>query len=136
MCNKIGRKDLIDNSKFVNFSSRQKYRDEITRILDEELMKKNTSEWLDEFGGIVPAAPILNLKESLENPFLNDRKNIQKLKTKRGVDISLLKTPVHVTDTNFQDKTAPELGEDTDDVLKRIGFTGEQISTFRNKGII
>ena len=75
-------------------------------------------------------------KESLENPFLKDRKNIQKLKTKRGVDISLLKTPVHVSDSKFQDKTAPELGEDTDDILKEIGFTGEQISTFKNKGII
>ena len=41
-----------------------------------------------------------------------------------------------MTDGNFQDKTAPELGEDTDDVLKGIGFTGEQISTFKNKGII
>ncbi len=136
LCKKLGREDLIDNSKFVDFSSRQKHRDEITRILDEELMKKNTFEWLDEFGGVVPAAPILNLKESLKNPFLKDRKNIQKLKTKRGVDISLLKTPVHVTDCIFQDKTAPELGEDTDDVLKGIGFTGEQISTFKNKGII
>ena len=59
-----------------------------------------------------------------------------KIKNKKGVDISLLKTPVHLTDSNFQDKTAPELGEDTEDVLKGIGFTGEQISTFRNKGII
>ena len=95
-----------------------------------------TSEWLEEFGGIVPAAPILNLKESLENPFLKDRKNIQKLKTKRGINISLLKTPVHVSGGDFQDKTAPELGEDTDDVLKEVGFTGEQISSFRHKGII
>ena len=63
-------------------------------------------------------------------------KNIQKLKTKRGVDISLLKTPVHVSDNNFQDKTAPELGEDTDNVLKEVGFTVEQISSFRHKGII
>ena len=56
LCKKLGREDLIDNSKFVDFSSRQKHRDEITKILDEELMKKNTSEWLNEFGGIVPAA--------------------------------------------------------------------------------
>ena len=41
-----------------------------------------------------------------------------------------------MTDSSFQDKTAPELGEDTDDVLKEVGFTGEQISTFKNKGII
>ena len=41
LCKKLGREDLIDNSKFVDFSSRQKHRDEITKILDEELMKKN-----------------------------------------------------------------------------------------------
>ena len=61
---------------------------------------------------------------------------IQKLKTKKGVNISLLKTPVHISDSNFQDKTAPELGEDTDNVLKDVGFTVEQISSFRHKGVI
>ena len=54
-------------------------------------MKKNTSEWLDKFGGIVPAAPILNLKQSLENPFLKDRKNIQKLKKEKLSQSTLCK---------------------------------------------
>ena len=136
LCKKIGRDDLINESKFVDFSSRQKNRDEITKILDEELMKKNTAEWLEVFGGIVPAAPILNLKESLENPFLNNRRNIQHLKTKRGVNISLLKTPIHLSNTDYEDKTAPELGEDTNIVLEEIGFTEDQIISFKNKGVI
>ena len=136
LCKKIGRDDLIKESKFVDFSSRQKNRDEITKILDAELMKKNTAEWLEVFGGIVPAAPILNLKESLENPFLNNRRNIQHLKTKRGVNISLLKTPIHLSNTDYEDKTAPELGEDTNIVLEEIGFTEDQIINFKNKGVI
>ena len=136
LCKKIGRDDLINESKFVDFSSRQKNRDEITKILEEELMKKNTAEWLEEFGGIVPAAPILNLKESLENPFLKNRQNIQHLKTKRGVNISLLKTPIHLSNTDYEDKTAPELGEDTNIVLEEIGFTEDQIINFKNKGVI
>ena len=136
LCKKIGRDDLINESKFVDFSSRQKNRDEITKILDEELMKKNTAEWLEVFGGIVPAAPILNLKESLENPFLNNRRNIQHLKTKKGVNISLLKTPIHLSNTDYEDKTAPELGEDTNIVLEEIGFTEDQIISFKNKGVI
>jgi crotonobetainyl-CoA:carnitine CoA-transferase CaiB-like acyl-CoA transferase len=99
-------------------------------------MKKNTSEWLVEFGGIVPAAPILDLKQSLENPFLNDRSNIQHLKTKKGVDISLLKTPVHISDSEFQDNTAPELGENTQDVLNDIGFTDDEIAKFKKNKTI
>ena len=109
---------------------------EVTRILDEELMKKTTAEWLEKFGGVVPAAPILNLKEALENPFLKDRNNIQKLKTKNDVDISLLKTPVHISESTFEDKTAPELGEDTNAVLEEAGFTKKEIKDFKSEGII
>jgi crotonobetainyl-CoA:carnitine CoA-transferase CaiB-like acyl-CoA transferase len=99
-------------------------------------MKKTTAEWLKKFGGIVPAAPILNLEEALQNPFLKDRQNIQHLKTNRGIDISLLKTPVHISDSIMEDKTAPELGADTDNVLEEVGFTKEEIKIFKNNGII
>jgi crotonobetainyl-CoA:carnitine CoA-transferase CaiB-like acyl-CoA transferase len=136
LCKKLGREDLITDPKFVNFAVRQTNRDEVTRILDKELMKKETSEWLIDFGGIVPAAPILDLKQSLENPFLNDRDNIQHLKTKRGVEISLLKTPVHISDPDFKDKTAPELGENTKDILKEAGFSEEEISLFEKNNTI
>jgi len=136
LCKKLGREDLITDPKFVNFAVRQTNRDEVTRILDKELMKKETSEWLIDFGGIVPAAPILDLKQSLENPFLKDRDNIQYLKTKRGVEISLLKTPVHISDPDFKDKTAPELGENTKDILKEAGFSEEEIALFEKNNTI
>ena len=136
LCKKLGREDLCSDPKFLNFAARQSNRDEVTKILDTELMKKNTSEWLVEFGGIVPAAPILDLKQSLENTFLNDRNNIQHLKTKKGVDISLLKTPVHISDSEFQDNTAPELGENTQDVLNDIGFTDDEIAKFKKNKTI
>ena len=136
LCKKIGREDLSEDPRFENFACRQKNRDEITEILDKELMKKNTSDWLIEFGGIVPAAPILDLKQSLENPFLQDRQNIQHLKTKRGEDISLLKTPVHISDSQFEDTTAPELGADTQNVLQEVGFSSEEIEIFKGNGII
>ena len=136
LCNNINRKDLIDDPRFINFKVRQENRDKVTEILDKELMKRSTSEWLEKFGGVVPAAPILDLKEALENPFLKGRNNIQKLTTKHGVDISLLKTPVHTLDNSFEDKTAPELGEDTDAVLKEAGFSLKEINHFKKKYVI
>ena len=36
----------------------------------KELSKKSTSEWLKIFAGNVPAAPILDVKSSLENEFV------------------------------------------------------------------
>jgi crotonobetainyl-CoA:carnitine CoA-transferase CaiB-like acyl-CoA transferase len=136
LCDHIGRKDLAKDPKFNSFKNRQDNRELITKILDQELMKKNTSEWLEDFGGIVPAAPILNLIESLENPFLKDRGNIQTLTTNRGVDISLLKTPIHLFEENHKDITAPELGADTDSVLEEAGFTKEEVKIFKSHGSI
>jgi len=136
LCDHIGRKDLAKDPRFNDFKNRQDHRDILTKILDEELMKKNTKEWLKDFGGIVPAAPILDLKQSLENPFLKGRRNIQTLKTKHGVDINLLQTPVHLAEDNRDDLTAPELGDHTDEVLSHAGFTDEQINKFRLLGVI
>ena len=34
------------------------------------------------------------------------------------------------------DKTAPELGADTDTVLKEVGFSKEEIRVFKSNGII
>jgi len=136
LCDHIGRKDLAKDPRFNDFKNRQDHRDILTKILDEELMKKNTKEWLKDFGGIVPAAPILDLKQSLENPFLKGRRNIQTLKTKHGVDINLLQTPVHLAEDNRDDFTAPELGDHTDEVLSHAGFTDEQINKFRLLGVI
>jgi len=51
-------------------------------------------------------------------------------------DISLLKTPVNISKSTFEDKTAPELGEDTNAVLEEAGFTKKEIRDFKSEGII
>jgi len=43
---------------------------------------------------------------------------------------------VHISDSIMEDKTAPELGADTDNVLEEVGFTKEEIKIFKNNGII
>ena len=54
----------------------------------------------------------------------------------RDRHISLLKTPVHISDSQFEDTTAPELGADTQNVLQEVGFSSEEIEIFKNNGII
>ena len=61
LCEYIDRKDLGEDKRFLNFKLRQENRSLITEILDKELSKKSTSEWLKIFAGNVPAAPILDL---------------------------------------------------------------------------
>jgi crotonobetainyl-CoA:carnitine CoA-transferase CaiB-like acyl-CoA transferase len=43
---------------------------------------------------------------------------------------------VHISESTFEDKTAPELGEDTYAVLEEAGFTKKEIKGFKSDGII
>ncbi len=136
LCKYIDREDLAKDERFTNFKLRQEHRDLLTEILDQELMKKKTQEWLDIFGGHVPAAPILNVREALENDFVKERKNIHKLKTKDEKIISLLKTPIRFDQEVLNDSTAPILGEHNDEIYDKIGLSKKDVNQLKNKGII
>ncbi len=136
LCDYINRKDLGIDKRFSNFKLRQENRDLITDILDKELSKKSTSEWLEIFAGNVPAAPILDIKSSLENEFVKERNNIQNIITKNNKKLSLLKTPIRFDTENHVDKTAPELGEHNEEILTKLGYSNEDIKLLKNKDII
>jgi len=136
LCDYINRKDLGIDKRFSNFKLRQENRDLITDILDKELSKKSTSEWLEIFAGNVPAAPILDIKSSLENEFVKERNNIQSIITKNNKKLSLLKTPIRFDTENHVDKTAPELGEHNEEILTKLGYSNEDIKLLKNKDII
>jgi succinate--hydroxymethylglutarate CoA-transferase len=136
LCQYIGREDLAEDKRFKNFKLRQKHRDLITKILDQELMNKTTKKWLEIFAGHVPAAPILNVREALDNQFVKERKNIHQLKTKDNKVINLLKTPINFEASNFVDSTAPKLGEHNDEIYNKIGLSTKEINHLKNKGII
>ena len=99
-------------------------------------MNKTTKKWLEIFAGHVPAAPILNVREALDNQFVKERKNIHQLKTKDNKVINLLKTPINFEASNFVDSTAPKLGEHNDEIYNKIGLSTKEINHLKNKGII
>ena len=126
LCKYIEREELGKDERFLNFKLRQENRDLITEILDKELSKKK-SEWLEIFAGNVPAAPILDVKSSLQNEFVKERNNIQTIKTKNKKNISLLKTPIRFDTENHVDKTAPELGEHNEEIFTKLGYSEKDI---------
>ncbi len=46
-------------------------------MLDRELEQRTTAEWLALFAGAVPAAPINDLAQALDNPFVTEHGRLQ-----------------------------------------------------------
>src|SRR5688572_5127276 len=94
LCEKIGHPEWSDDERFRRFADRLKHRDPLTEMLDGELQKRTTAEWLAIFGGSVPAAPINDLAQALDDPFVAERGGLQTLAHPTRGEYRMLATPV------------------------------------------
>jgi hypothetical protein len=135
LCEKISRLDLITDSRFITFKERLENRDILTKILDEILMKKNTSAWMKIFKEYVPAAPILTVKEALNNPWVLNQNRIETIETPGNSSFKYISPPIRYAD---QPKVtlAPSFGANTEEILKASGYTTNEIDFLKQQGII
>ena len=135
LCEVLNRDEWVRDSRFENFKGRLEYRDLIQEMLDEELSKKTTAEWLDIFAGRVPAAPINDIQSALENSLVTDEDRLHSLElegygTYRAVDAPVKcdePTPVN---------PAPGLGQHTGELLGELGYDDERLATLRAAKVI
>jgi len=138
LCGKIGRDEWSDDARFRKFADRLKHRELLTELLDRELGKRTTAEWLDVFAGAVPAAPIYDLAQALENPYVTGNEKLQTIPHSRAKEGSyrMVSNPVRTAGEETPSRPAPELGEHTDALLREIGYDAARILALRKAKII
>ena len=135
LCEKLDRPDWITDARFVTFRERLANRETVTGILDDALSSRTTAEWLDHFAGVVPAAPINDVAQALENPFVIENGRLQHLEHPVRGDIRLVAPPV-TTDEPAPNQAAPALGEHTDALLGEIGYEAGEIQRLRAERVV
>lgn len=148
MCNKekfwpalaeaLGRPEWAEDKRFASFKARLANRELVTQMLDEALAQKSSAEWLALFGGSVPAAPVFDVAQALQNPFAQEQQAVADFARREGGDpVRMLTGPVRVAGSRPPTKAAPALGADTADILsKRLGLDAAAIKNLREKGTI
>jgi succinate--hydroxymethylglutarate CoA-transferase len=136
LCNMIGRSEWGEDPRYATFKERLEHRPEITAMLDEALSVRATAEWLGLFAGTVPAAPILDVQQALENPFVTANGKLQELTHQSGVPFRLVNSPVTCPGDPTPANPAPELGEHTDQLLGDLGFEQADVAQLRADGVI
>jgi len=136
LCEKMGVPELGRDPRYARFPDRLQRREELTEVLDGHLSRRTTAEWLAEFGGAIPAAPIHDVAQALQNPFVRDRGMIETLHTQDGAAVTLLASPVRSSLPARTATPAPALGADSDAVLAEAGFAPEEIAALRAAGVV
>ncbi len=136
LCRRIGKPEWIDDARFRRFPDRLEHRDLLTGMIDEALSTRTTDDWLAVFAGAVPASPIYDVAQALENPWVKGSARIESIPVDGGAPLSLLTNPLRGEGLPLAGRPAPTLGADTDDVLAAAGYSPGAIASLRAAGVV
>ena len=119
LCNILGVPELIADPRFTTNADRIDHRETIIALLEAETRKWAKADLFEELeAASIPAGPIHDIGEALNDPHVEAR----------GVRIKPegipgMRTPIKFSDAELSlDRTAPKLGEHTDEILREIGL--------------
>ena len=135
LCRAIGKPEWSARAEYKDFAARLENRARLTEELDAALSARTSGEWIEIFGGRVPAAPVYDVRGALESPFVSECARVRTVVHPSG-PIRLLAPAVHCAGEDLPCAAAPSMGADTDAVLSGAGFSPADIAALRTAGTI
>jgi crotonobetainyl-CoA:carnitine CoA-transferase CaiB-like acyl-CoA transferase len=109
----LGRTDLASDPRFTTQSLRQINRGALMGIIDGELRQHNTAFWLDRLNGVLPIAPVLDLAQALDSPFLQTTEMIHTIPHPARPDMRVLSNPIKINGERLAQTPCSAYGADT-----------------------
>jgi crotonobetainyl-CoA:carnitine CoA-transferase CaiB-like acyl-CoA transferase len=136
LANLIDRPDWATDERYCNFKARLANRDELTEELDAILMQATTAQWMSKFAGKVPAAPVNDIAQALDNEFAINQGSIVDVAHPVRGSIKTLACPVRCPGEDLPSRPAPRLGADTEAMLRQINNNDEWIASLTRSNVI
>jgi crotonobetainyl-CoA:carnitine CoA-transferase CaiB-like acyl-CoA transferase len=109
----IGRTDLASDPRFTTQSQRQANRGALMGIIDGELRQQSTAFWLDKLNGLLPIAPVLDLAQALDSPFLQTTEMIHTISHPAKPNMRVLSNPIKINGERLAQTPCSAYGADT-----------------------
>jgi crotonobetainyl-CoA:carnitine CoA-transferase CaiB-like acyl-CoA transferase len=133
----LGLPNLDEDPRFNTYWKRDENRAEMERIIEQALSQKTTAEWLPLMEKEdLWVAPVQSLPEVFSDPQVLYNDMVVTVESPIG-PLKLPGIPYKLSKTPAQVRTAPPtLGQHTDEVLKSIGYSQEEIAAMKEEGIV
>jgi crotonobetainyl-CoA:carnitine CoA-transferase CaiB-like acyl-CoA transferase len=138
VCKAVGIEELLHDPRFISIEARGEYAKELVAILDQKFATKNRDEWVKIlekenciFTLIQTPLEVSNDPQALANDyFINvDHPAWGKIKM-TGFPWNFSETPASWR------REAPGFGQHTEEILREIGYTKEDVAHFKEEGVI
>ena len=129
---------LIGDPRFDTRKQRTDRHDEIVSILRAQFREKPREYWLPRLdANSIPNAPINTIREVFDNPQIKHMGIPRQITHPRMGTSNLVGSPINMSDTppRFV-RPAPLLGEQTDEILERLGYKEETVKELKASGVV
>jgi formyl-CoA transferase len=131
--------ELNDNPLYQSRELRKENRYTLKSDIEEILMNRSTTEWLDRLSAAnIPAGSVLSVKESLELQQVREREFTLALdQTHPAERIDVVTNGFLLNQKRLKPASRVEtLGESTDSILQELGYDSNRIQELKNEGSI
>jgi formyl-CoA transferase len=138
LCEAAGAAYLADDPDYRTAADRSANRDALNAELNAVFRQQPRAHWLEKLNAAgVPCGPVYRIDEVFADPQVCHLGIVQTVTKSDGGEMPLLGQPVTLSRTPAKlEHAAPEAGEHTDEILAKLGYTGDDIAGFRARNLI
>jgi crotonobetainyl-CoA:carnitine CoA-transferase CaiB-like acyl-CoA transferase len=136
-CRKVlEREDLLADQRFATVEARRENRALLEETMENLLREKDHTEWLERLKKAgLPHGVVRGIAKVLAHPQLLARRFFREVESPVGT-VPVVGNPLNLTDSPARFDRIPALGEDSEAILREIGYDASAIDSLKRDKVI
>ena len=137
-CQIVGHPEWENDPRYATYEARAKNADELVDIIEDIFRSKTYAEWIEILSKTkLIWGPVMTPLEVARDEQARANDIFVEWDHPRHGPVRMVNNPIKLSKTPAEFKTrAPDLGEHTDQIMRDLGYSEEDISGFRKAGIV
>ncbi len=132
----IQRPDLLEDARFATVEGRRQNRAVLEEKIERIFLERDHTDWLERLKKAqLPYGEVRGIAEVLAHPQAIARRLIREVDSPVG-KVPVVGNPLRLSASPARYDRIPELGEQTDAILKRLGYDDAAIQKLRSEKVI